>query len=344
MTNTARHANAPRTLAGKTALITGGTGGIGLHTAHGLAAMGACVIVTGRDPKQGAEAATQIRAAAGHDQVSFLQADHATVGSNHDLAGQLRDCLTGLDILVNNVGRVFAARHETADGYEATLALCFAGPAALTQALLPLLTQRPGSRVVTMSSSAYKMWRHGPFDDIQSHRAYVGIQAHAHAKLLNLIWTFALARQLRPAGVAVNAINPGAAWTPGTAQLTPQAVPAWKYLWPVVRFVQRQGSPAKAAQHPLWLAASPEAYGLTGTYLEKRRRHQPNVAADQDNQRRVIELTQTLITQAPTARPPHGARPPSGDKTPIGTVPASMLPDLPGIAPPVGIKDSSSNV
>jgi len=314
MTDIARGASAPRTLAGKTALITGGTGGIGLYTARGLAAGGAVVIVTGRDPQRGADAATQIRAAAGHDQVSFIQADHATVGANQHLAGQLRDSLGGLDILVNNVGRVFAARRETADGYEATLALCFAGPAALTEALLPLLTQRPGARVVNMSSSAYQMWHHGPFDDIQSQRAYTGIQAHAHAKLLNLIWTFALAGQLRPEGVAVNATNPGAAWTPGTAQLTPEAVPAWKYLWPVVRFFQRRGSPAKAAHSPLWLAASSEAEGLTGIYLEKGKRHQPNIAADRGNQRRVIELAQTLVSHAPTARPPHNARPSAGQR------------------------------
>jgi NAD(P)-dependent dehydrogenase (short-subunit alcohol dehydrogenase family) len=319
MTDTAPGANAARTLAGKTALITGGTDGIGLHTAGGLTAIGAFVIVTGRDPKRGADAASQIRAAAGHDQVSFIQADHATVGANQDLAGQLRDSLRGLDVLVNNVGRVFPARQETADGYEATLALCFAGPAALTEALLPLLTQRPGGRVVNMSSSAYKMWRHGPFDDIQSQRGYVGIQAHAHAKLLNLIWAFALAGQLRPQGVSVNATNPGAAWTPGTAQLTPEAVPAWKYLWPVVRFFQRRGSPAKAAQSPLWLAASSEADGLTGTYLEKGKRLRPKAAADPENQRQVIELAQALVSQAPTVRSPHDARPPAtSDESPIG--------------------------
>jgi NAD(P)-dependent dehydrogenase (short-subunit alcohol dehydrogenase family) len=314
MTDTARGASALRTLAGKTALITGGTGGIGLHTARGLAAEGAVVIVTGRDPRRGADAATQIRAAAGHDQVSFVQADHATVGANQDLAGQLRDSLGGLDILVNNVGRVFAARQETADGYEATLALCFVGPAALTEALLPLLTQGPGARVVNMSSSVYQMWHHDPFDDILCQRGYVGIQAHAHAKLLNLIWTFALAGQLRPEGVAVNATNPGAAWTPGTAQLTPEAVPAWKYLWPVVRFFQRRGSPAKAARSPLWLAASSEAATLTGTYVEKGKRQRPQVAADPDNQRRVIELAQALVSQAPTARPPHNERYPTGQR------------------------------
>jgi NAD(P)-dependent dehydrogenase (short-subunit alcohol dehydrogenase family) len=175
--------------------------------------------------RRGAAAAAQIHARTGRDQVSFIQVDHLTVGANQLLAEQIRNSLDRLDILVNNVGRVFAARQETADGYEATLALCFVGPVALTEAVLPLLTQSRGARVVNMSSSAYKMWHHHPFDDIQSQRSYVGIQAHAHAKLLNLIWTFALAARLKEHGVAVNATNPGAAWTPGTAQLTPEAIP-----------------------------------------------------------------------------------------------------------------------
>jgi NAD(P)-dependent dehydrogenase (short-subunit alcohol dehydrogenase family) len=128
----------------ETALITGGTGGIGLYIACGLAVVGASVIVTDRDPDRGDRAVTQIRAAAGHDRVSFIRADHLTVGANQDLAGQLRDSIDGLDALVNNVGRVFPARQQTADGYEATPALCFAGPAALTEGLRPLLTRRRG--------------------------------------------------------------------------------------------------------------------------------------------------------------------------------------------------------
>jgi len=304
MTDSASRTNVPRRLDGQTALVTGGTGGIGLHIASGLAALGARVIVTGRDHGRGADAAAQIHARTGRDEVSFIQADHLTVGANQLLAEQLRNSLDHLDILVNNVGRVFPVRRETADGYEATLALCFAGPAALTEAVLPLLTQSRDARVVNMSSSAYKMWHHDPFDDIQSQRSYVGIQTHAHAKLLNLIWTFALAERLNEHGVSVNATNPGAAWTPGTAQLTPQAVPAWKYIWPVVRFFQRRGSPAKAAHTPLWLAASGEAAAITGTYVEKRKQQQPKVATHPDNQRRVTELANSLVSQAPTATPP----------------------------------------
>jgi NAD(P)-dependent dehydrogenase (short-subunit alcohol dehydrogenase family) len=324
MTEAPFDAVTPPGLAGDVALVTGGTAGIGLHTACGLAAGGASVIVTGRDPERGAAAALQIQAAGGHGRVSFFRAEHATVGGNRALASQLRGSLDRLDVLVNNVGRVFPARQETPDGYEATLGLCFAGPAALTAALLPLLAGRPGSRVVNMSSSAYKMWHHGPFDDIQSERAYVGIQAHAHAKLLSLIWTFALAGQLKPQGVAVNATNPGAAWTPGTAQLTPEAVPAWKYVWPLVRFFQRRGSPAKAARSPLWLATSPEAGELTGTYVENQKPKRPGIATSPGNQQRVAELADALVSQAPTAQsflgrdpvrqPADGPRPVDGPR------------------------------
>ena len=295
----------PRRLDGQCALVTGGTDGIGLHTATGLARLGARVIVTGRDPLRGARAVNQIQARVGHDRVEFVQVDHLTVGANQHLAGQLAGLVNRLDVLVNNVGRVFPARQETADGYEATLALCFLGPYTLTEAAMPLLTSRPGARIINLNSSAYKMWRHDPFEDVDSERDYIGIQAHAHAKLLNLIWTFALAERLREHQVAVNAINPGAAWTPGTAQLTPQAVPAWRYVWPIVRFLQRRGSPAKAAEHPLWLITSTGSLDLTGSYLEGRKVKRPKVATDADHQRRVLDLAADLVARATTATKPH---------------------------------------
>jgi NAD(P)-dependent dehydrogenase (short-subunit alcohol dehydrogenase family) len=283
-------------------LVTGGTAGIGFHTAAALAAQGARVIVTGRDEERGAEAVRLLRAHSGHDEVEFRAVDHTTVGANQQLGRQLRDSLDRLDVLVNNVGRVFSTRVETADGYEATLALCFVGPAALTAELQPLLTRSAPARIVNVVSSAYKMWHRAPLEDVQSKERFVGIQAHAHAKQLNLIWTLALAAQLATSGVTANATNPGAAWTPGTAGLTKDAVPAWKYVWPIVRFFQRRTSAEKAARTPIWLASAAEAGGLTGTYVEGERREQPALAVDPENQQRVTELAQRLIDEAPTGR------------------------------------------
>src|SRR5262249_7393732 len=206
-----------------------------------------------------------------------------------------------LDVLVNNVGRVFSTRQETLDGYEMTLALCFIGPVALTEHLLPALTASSCPRIVNVVSSAYKMWKGDPFADLQSRERYVGLQAHARAKLLNLIWTFALADKLGQR-FGVNSTNPGAAWTDGTAALTPEAVPAWRYVWPIVRFFQRRASAEKAARTPIWLASSPEAASLTGTYVENRRRERPCVASDVANQRRTVELAHNLIQAAGTGR------------------------------------------
>src|SRR4029453_17873679 len=87
----------------------------------------------------GEDAVLGIRCESGPGSVEFIQADHSTVGGNELLAEQLREAVTALDVLVNNVGGLYATRWETADGYEATLAMDVVGPFALTSALLPLL-------------------------------------------------------------------------------------------------------------------------------------------------------------------------------------------------------------
>lgn len=303
------NANTAGPVSGRRALITGATAGIGFYTAAALARLGAAVTVTGRDAERGAHAVAELGALAGHNDIEFRQVDHSTVGANRRLAEDIMNSHRRLDVLVNNVGRVYPTHQQTADGYEATLALCFAGPVSLTEQLLSVLTAQPAARVVNVVSSAYAMWRRDPFDDLQGREGYVGIKAHAHAKQLNLIWTFALAAQHAGTGLVVNAVNPGMAWTPGTAGLTRDAVPAWRYIWPLVRFFQRRASAEKAASTPTWLAASPEAATLTGHYLDGKKRTRPALATDPTNQQRVTELAHQLIRNAPTAAAPNS--PPS---------------------------------
>jgi NAD(P)-dependent dehydrogenase (short-subunit alcohol dehydrogenase family) len=203
-----------------------------------------------------------------------------------------------------NVGRVFSRREETEDGFEASLALIFLGPYALTSGLRRLLLTSAPARIVNMNSSAYKMWEGDPLRDLQSEEKYVGIRAHARAKLLNLIWTVALARELEGRGVTVNAVNPGSAWTPGTTALTPEAVPFWRPIWPIVRFFQRRGSPAKAAQTPIWLATDPAAAEATGSFFEKKRQQElPELARNRDQQEKVLMVAAELVRTARTAAP-----------------------------------------
>jgi NAD(P)-dependent dehydrogenase (short-subunit alcohol dehydrogenase family) len=231
------------------ALVTGGTAGIGRQVAAKLRAAGLTVLITGRDQQRGAAAAADLGA-------TFLPADHATIGGNLDLAGRLRDRTSRLDVLVNNVGgAAFAERVLTTEGHEKNLALNYLGPVALTHALLPTLAA--DARVVQVVSSAYTMHTGDPFTEPPT---YTAIAAHARAKQLSLLATMSLARQMADR-VRVNAVNPGMAWTPGVEALTPKAIPAWRYVWPLVRMIQRRGSPEKAARIPALLALHPTDTG-----------------------------------------------------------------------------------
>jgi retinol dehydrogenase 14 len=296
-------------MAEATALITGGTAGIGHEIAGALAQRGMHVVVTGRDEQRGAAAVSDLRKRAGHDEIEFIAVDHLTVGGNQRLAARLDGHLDRLDVLVNNVGRVFSTREETEDGFEASLALIFLGPYVLTDGLRRLLLASVPARVVNMNSSAYKMWKGDPLRDLQSQEQYVGIRTHARAKLLNLMWTVALAHELEGSGVTVNAVNPGSAWTPGTAALTPEAVPWWRPIWPLVRFFQRRGSVAKAAQTPIWLATDPAAARQSGGFFEKKRQQKlPEIVQRRDQQAKALEVAAALIRAAPTALPPAAGK------------------------------------
>jgi NAD(P)-dependent dehydrogenase (short-subunit alcohol dehydrogenase family) len=292
------------TMKGTVALVTGATAGIGFYTAQALVTLGARVVVTGRDTERGEAAARQLAGCAWHDQVRFLAADHATVADNQALAEQLGRELDRLDVLVNNVGSPPSGqRRQTPDGYETTLAVNFVGPAVLTTGLLPLLRQSAPARVVTVVSSAHTMWKRDPFEDLHAQQRYVGVEAYARAKLLSLLWTLALARRLEGAGVVVNATNPGMAWTPGTQALTPQAVPAWRLVWPLVRWLQRRASAEAAARSSVFLASAEEAAAITGRYFESKAqpRRPSALALDIGNQERAWELAATLIASAPRA-------------------------------------------
>jgi NAD(P)-dependent dehydrogenase (short-subunit alcohol dehydrogenase family) len=291
-------------LTGKTALVTGATSGIGFHTASALARMGASVYITGRDTNRGKAAEQQLRAEAGHHNVHFVQADAATVGGNQQLAQDLIAATDHLDILVNNVGGGYNDRWETADGYEATLAMNFVGPFALTEALVPLLRASAPVRIVNLASMSHRWWKGEVFADLHSTESYLTSRVYARSKLLNVMWTLALARRLAGRGVVANSADPGGAWTSMTQAFAPRSMPGWvRPFWPLLRVLQRRGSPEQAARSSIFLASAPAAASMTGKYLDSNvRPATPAPAAlDRTNQEQAWELAVRLVSNAPTA-------------------------------------------
>jgi retinol dehydrogenase 14 len=247
-------------MAGRTVLVTGGTGGIGRATALGLAAMGAHLAITGRDRGRAESAAREIRAAGG-GQVDVFVADLSAQSQVRALAGEALQRLPRIDVLVNNAGGYWNTRHVTADGLERTFALNHLAPFLLTSLLLGRLKRSAAARVVTVSSSVHATGRID-FDDLQGERSYSGARAYSQSKLASVLFTYELARRLQATSVTANALHPGVVRTsfgaedPGRAQqlFTPFMRPFMK-------------TPARGAATSVHLASAPGLEQVTGRYF-----------------------------------------------------------------------------
>jgi NAD(P)-dependent dehydrogenase (short-subunit alcohol dehydrogenase family) len=197
-------------LAGRTAVVTGASGGIGLETARSLAANGARVVLACRDRDRGRQAAQQMAGAAGQPGATVEVLDLADLASVRRFAGRVLQRHARIDILVNNAGIAGGPRRSTPDGFEAHFATNHLGHFALTGLLLPALLARPGARIVTLTSSVAAQGRIN-FADLNSERRYRFITAYSQSKLANLIFAIELNRRARAAAVPLTstAVNPG---------------------------------------------------------------------------------------------------------------------------------------
>lgn len=205
-------------LAGRTFVVTGATSGLGLETSVALAAHGAQVVLTGRDPQRLARSvATAARGATGPQPTGQLL-DLADLGSVREAAAALAQAHPVIHVLINNAGVMAPPRGETKDGFETQIGTNHLGHFALTGLLLPALPiTDPGAdaRVVTVASGAHRMGSMDP-DDLSFHRrTYRPWQAYGQSKLANLLFTLALDHHARAAGAHLTAAaaHPGYAGT-----------------------------------------------------------------------------------------------------------------------------------
>ncbi len=184
--------------AGRTVIVTGANSGLGLVTARELARVGAKTILAVRNKAKGDEAASSMTG-----EVEVRSLDLQDLASVRAFAEGIDE----VDVLVNNAGIMAVPYALTVDGFESQIGTNHLGHFALTNLLLPKLTDR----VVTVSSGMHLLGRINLKDLNWKARPYWPWRAYGQSKLANLLFTRELQRRLDATGspLKAHAAHPG---------------------------------------------------------------------------------------------------------------------------------------
>lgn len=276
--------------AGRYALVTGGSSGIGLETARGLSERFDTVGIVGRNAERLAEAAEDLRSGAAA-RIETFQADFSSLPEVRRLAGEIKSRFKSLHVLVNNAGVWHRERTLSQDGYEETFAVNHLAHFLLTNELKDTLVAGKSARVVNVSSSMHVRPKSLNWEDLMFERDWRGFWAYGHSKLANVIFSNELARRWKDLGVTSNALNPGNV----RSRITRNNVFLNAlHLSPFARLVVM--SEADGAKTSVHVATAPELEGVTGRYFDKVREAKASKpASDEEAGRRLWDVSQRLI-------------------------------------------------
>ncbi len=281
---------------GKRVLVTGATNGVGKISALELARMGAEVIVVSRSQQKCQATVNEIKLETGNQNVEYMVADLSSMQAIRELADEFHAKYDSLDVLLNNAGGFFNSRQESTDGYELTLALNHLNYFLLTHLLLSDLKNaaetNSEARVVNVSSGAHEGARNGiNFDDTQRKESYSGFGVYSETKLMNILFTYELARRLEGTNITVNALHPGFVNT-GFGMNNRGIV---SFLLGIVQRVFAK-SPEQGAETQIYLASSPEVKGVSGKYFDNMKAVQSSaISYNEGVQARLWELSGELV-------------------------------------------------
>ena len=199
---------------GRVALITGANSGLGLETARALKSCGATVVLACRSARKADAAKQALLQERDGGAVDLLDLDLADLASVQRAANTIGERFECLDLLINNAGVMAPPRRTTAQGHELQFGVNHLGHMALTQALLPLMQNRPAPRVVTVTSGAQYFGKIR-WDDPSWSKGYDRYGAYGQSKLANVMFALELDGRLREQNSRVRSLaaHPGIART-----------------------------------------------------------------------------------------------------------------------------------
>jgi NAD(P)-dependent dehydrogenase (short-subunit alcohol dehydrogenase family) len=257
-------------LAGKVAIVTGASGGLGAESARALAARGAAVTLTARDTGKAEQVAGAILAAHPGAKVDVRPLSLDRPASVRAFAKSWLAENRALHLLLNNAGVMACPLARTPEGWELQFATNHLGHFLLTGLLAPALRAAGGARVANTSSAGH---RFSPvvFEDIHfERRPYDKWASYGQSKTANVLHALELDRRLAASGVRAFGVHPGMIVTELGRHLTPEDI---QQLQARAKERSSQGKSSwktalQGAATQCWAVTAPELAGRGGLYLE----------------------------------------------------------------------------
>lgn len=248
------------------AVITGATSGLGQMVAIELAKRETQLVLTARNEKRAETARNIIKDIAPNAKVDFFFGDLSLMKDVKRIGNEIKAAYPKIDILVNNAGLHGFEQRITKEGFPEMIAVNYLAPWLLTHTLLNSLMDSKNARIINVASEASR--NHGelklPEDltDTSEFTARGSSTIYGKTKLLDIMFTQELGRQLEGTGVTVNALDPGFNVTGLGRELGFSSV-----LAKILKALHI-GDPRKGADIILRLAADSQYEGVTGGYFK----------------------------------------------------------------------------
>jgi len=250
------------------AVITGATNGLGQLVAIELAKRGYHLVLTARSKSKAEATRKMIKTISPETEIDFFFGNLSLMEDVIRIGNEIKASYSKIDVLVNNVGLHAFEQRITSEGFAEMMAVNYFAPWLLTDTLKQSLINSGSCRIVNVASEASR--NHGklklPHDltNTDTFTARESSLLYGKTKLLNIMFTEELSRQLAGTGVTVNALDPGFNVTGLGHELwfAPVLERALKFL--------RIGDPHKGANIIIRLAVELQYQGITGGYFSVR--------------------------------------------------------------------------
>ncbi len=259
---------------GRNVIITGGNAGIGLATSIALAKQGANVYIVSRSKDKAEEAVKTIIDESGNKSVKHFVANLSSQKSIRQLASEIKNEMSVVDVLINNSGGTFSDFTLSDDGLEMTIATNHFAYFLLTNLLLDRIKKSDYARIVNVASGSHYKGKID-FESFGKKKSYFIMKAYEQSKLANVLFTNELAERLKGTNVTTNSLHPGFVRTHiGNKNATWYSDLFWSIATTLGAISVEEG-----AKTSVYLASSPEVKNVTGKYFDKCKEKKPAALA-----------------------------------------------------------------